>query len=236
MMRGAPEHERVVLPGDTVMPYDPETSTERIVLGPGLRWEDGTVRVAKAGLLKKVRDLYFVDTRQKRYVPQRREYVIGIVVKKMGDLYKVDIGASEPATISFLSFENASKKTKQHLTLGDLVYGQLIVANKHMDAELVCIDAYDRAMGMGVLPDGGVMFSVSLHVARQLIDPGNPFLLTLALKVKYTIVVGMNGRVWVKAAKEKDVVAIMNCVLMLEHMDPKQAADKALWLIEALTT
>ncbi|XP_050737839.1 exosome complex component RRP40-like isoform X1 [Eriocheir sinensis] len=235
VMLGGQEWVRVVLPGDEVVPYDPETSSERIVLGPGLRWEDGMVRVAKAGLLKKVsRDLYFVDTHQKRYVPQRREYVIGIVVKKMGDLYKVDIGASEPATMSFLSFENASKKTKQDLSLGDLIYGQLIVANKHMEAELVCIDAYDRAMGMGVLPAGGVMFNISLHIARQLINPHNPFLLTLAAKVKYTIVVGMNGRVWVKAAKQRDMVALMNCVLMLEHMTPEQAEDKALWLMEAL--
>lgn len=226
---------RAVLPGDEVMRYDPETSRERIVIGPGLRWEDGTVRVAKAGLLKKMkRDLYFVDTHQKRYVPQRREYIIGIVVKKMGDLYKVDIGASEPATISFLSFENASKKTKQQLSLGDLVYGQLIVANKHMEPELVCIDAYDRAMGMGVLPEGGVMFNVPLHVAREIINPGSPFLLTLSQKVKYTIVVGMNGRVWVKASRHQDMMALMNCILMLEHMSPKQAEDKALWLLEAL--
>lgn len=51
-------------------------------------------------------------------MPQQWEYVIGIVVKKMGDLYKVDIGTSEPAAMSFLSFENASKKTKQDLSLG----------------------------------------------------------------------------------------------------------------------
>lgn len=78
------------------------------------------------------------------------------------------------------------------------------------------------------------MFNVSLHVAREIINPGNAFLLTLAAKVKYTVVVGMNGRVWVKAAKQGDMVALMNCILMLEHMTPEQAEDKALWLMEAL--
>lgn len=229
------EAVRVVLPGDKVMSYNPETSDERIFLGPGLRWEDGMVRAAKPGLLKKTpRQLYFVDTHQKRYIPQRREYVIGIVTKKKGDIYKIDIGGSEQATISFLSFENASKKTRRDLSLGDLIYGQLMVANKHMEPELVCIDAYDRAIGMGVLPPGGVMFNVSLQVAREIINPESPFLLTLSKKVKYTLVVGMNGRVWVKATRQKDMVAIMNCILMLEHMRPEEADDKALRLLEGL--
>lgn len=53
-MLGGLEMVRVVLPGDEVIPYDPETSSTHIVLGPGLRWEDRMVSVAKAGLLKKV--------------------------------------------------------------------------------------------------------------------------------------------------------------------------------------
>lgn len=234
-MLGGLESVRVVLPGDEVMSYDPDTSERSIYLGPGLRWEDGMVRAAKAGLLKKTpRHLYFVDTYQKRYIPQRREYVIGIVTKKKGDIYKVDIGGSEQATISFLSFENASKKTRRDLALGDLIYGQLIVANKHMEPELVCIDAYDRAMGMGVLPAGGVMFSVSLQVAREIINPDCPFLLTLSKKVKFTVVVGMNGRVWVKTGNQNSMVALMNCILMLEYMTPDEANNKAFKVLEAL--
>ncbi|KAG0730104.1 Exosome complex component RRP40 [Chionoecetes opilio] len=232
---GGVEAVRVVLPGDTVMHYNTETSTERIFLGPGLRWEDGMVRAAKPGLLKKTqRQLYFVDTHQKRYIPQRREYVIGIVTKKKGDAHRVDIGCGEDATISYLSFENASKKTRRYLNLGDLLYGQLMVANKDMEPELVCIDIYDQACGMGVLPPGGVLFNVSLHVAREIINPHSPFLLTMSQKVKYTLVVGMNGRVWVNTTHQKDTVAIMNCILMLEHMSPEEADGKALRVLEAL--
>ncbi|XP_045603254.1 exosome complex component RRP40 [Procambarus clarkii] len=226
----------VVLPGDEILKFNPDRNKERIFIGPGLRWEDNVVRATKPGLLKKTpRKLYYVDTHQKRYIPQRREFVIGIVLKKKGDNYAIDIGGSEKATISYLSFENASKKTRKEMKPGDLIYGQLIVANKDMEPELVCIDMYDRAVGMGSLPEDGLMFSIPLHIARSIVDPENPFLLTISRKVKYTIVVGFNGRVWVKAKKQSDMVAIMNCILMLDVMTIQEATENVFRYFESFS-
>jgi exosome complex component RRP40 len=47
-----------------------------------------------------------------KYVPVRNEFVIGIVVSKSSETLKVDIGSSEYASLSFLAFENATKRNK----------------------------------------------------------------------------------------------------------------------------
>lgn len=235
-MVGGAEIIGVVLPGDEILQFNPDVNKERICIGPGLRWEDNVVRATKPGILKKTtKKLYYVDTHQKRYIPQRREFVIGIVLKKKGDYYTIDIGGSEQATISYLSFENASKKTRKEMKPGDLIFGQLLVANKDMEPEMVCIDTYDRAVGMGSLPEGGIMFNVSLHVARLIVNPENPFLLNISKKVQYAIVTGFNGRVWVKAKKQSDMVAIMNCILMLEVMTLKEANDNVFKVFESFS-
>lgn len=228
---------RVVLPGDVIMELHsaPKDESQRIYLGPGLRWKDGVIKATRAGVLKKDgRNLYFVDSHQKRYVPQKREFVIGTVIKCKGSNYLVDIGGHEPASISFLAFENASKKTKQELKLGDLIYGQLLVANKDMEPELVCIDFYNRAVGMGTLPEGGLLFTVPLHVARSIIQPNNPFLLELGTRFSFCIVVGFNGRVWVKAAEQLDMIAVMHAIAMLECMQLEEALYKVQDVIDSI--
>lgn len=228
---------RVVMPGDIIMELQsaPRDESERLYLGPGLRWKDGIVRATRCGLLKKDgRNLYFVDCHQKRYIPQKREFVIGTVIKCKGSTYLVDIGGHEPASISFLAFENASKKTRQELKLGDLIYGQLLVANKDMEPELVCINFYNRAVGMGTLPEGGLLFTVPIHVARSLIQPENPFLLELGTRLSFSIVVGFNGRIWVKAKDLSEMTALMHAVAMLECMPIKEAVQKAQDVIDSV--
>ena len=66
----------IVIPGDEISP--PETFKEKVFLGPGLRMIDGKIRATRAGILKKEGlNLLYVDSEQRRYIPQRREFVIG---------------------------------------------------------------------------------------------------------------------------------------------------------------
>ena len=58
---------------------------------------------------------YWVDCHQKRYVPTRGENVIGVVLAKAGDTFKVDIGTSEAASLSYLAFEGATKKNRPNV-------------------------------------------------------------------------------------------------------------------------
>ena len=75
---------------------------------------------------------------------------------------------SEPASLSYLAFEGATKKNKPAVNPGDVVYAKLLVASRDMEAELVCVDSYGKKAGMGVLTGpGGFLFTVPLHTVRQ---------------------------------------------------------------------
>lgn len=41
--------------------------------------------------------------------------MIGIVVAKSGDIFKVDVGGSEPASLSYLAFEGATKRNRPNV-------------------------------------------------------------------------------------------------------------------------
>lgn len=139
-----------------------------------------------------------------QYVPAKAESVIGIVTAKSGDVFKVDVGGSEQASLSYLAFEGSTKRNRPNVKVcvtpavnmtllsiknvvsllyylvlcqgiyglhvvqvGDLVYGQFIIANKDMEPELVCMDSCGRANGMGVFGAGGLLFKVSLGLVRR---------------------------------------------------------------------
>jgi exosome complex component RRP40 len=90
--------------------------------------------------------------------------VIGVVIDKLGDHFKVDIGAAAPATLSAMSFEGATKKNRPNLQVGSLLYARVILANKDMDPELSCMSVRSKAEGFGELY-GGYMFKCTLSHA-----------------------------------------------------------------------
>lgn len=47
-----------------------------------------------------------------QYIPVKGDSVIGIITHKSGDNFRVDIGGSEPASLSYLSFEGATKRNR----------------------------------------------------------------------------------------------------------------------------
>ena len=51
--------------------------------------------------------------------------------------------------------------------IGDLVYAKLLVANKDMEPELVCIDSAGHSSGMGVIRDGGYVLTTSINLVRK---------------------------------------------------------------------
>lgn len=47
-----------------------------------------------------------------QYIPQRGDSVIGVITTKAGDVFCVDVGASELATLPYLAFESATKRNR----------------------------------------------------------------------------------------------------------------------------
>ncbi|XP_078267892.1 exosome complex component RRP40 isoform X1 [Rhinoraja longicauda] len=156
------------------------------------------------------------------YVPTKAEYVIGIVTTKSGDIFKVDVGGSEQASLSYLAFEGATKRNRPNVQVGDLVFAQFVVANKDMEPELVCIDSCGRSNGMGVIGPDGLLFKVSLNIARKLLSPNCEVIKNLGDLYPFEIVIGMNGRIWVKAKTIKHTLLVANVLESCENMTTEQ--------------
>ncbi|XP_035721713.1 exosome complex component RRP40-like isoform X2 [Vespa mandarinia] len=187
----------VVMPGDIVKDIFKNDIKETVVLGPGLRREADTVFICKAGILKKRPPaVYYVNNYQKRYVPTRGENVIGIVIQKVGDIFKVDIGAKESAALSYLAFEGATKKNRPDIQVGDIVFAKLLVAIKDMEPELVCVDSQGKQKKLGVLSSDA-----------------------------YEVAIGMNGKVWIKTKSVHITIAIANAILAAEYTSPEKMQD-----------
>lgn len=218
----------VVLPGEDVT-NDTKSSTKssKVILGPGLRRIDDRVIACKGGILKQQSSTTFwVDTYQKRYIPSKGETVIGTVVQKAGDIFRVDIGASEPAAISYLAFEGATKKNRPDINVGDLLFARLLVAYKDFESELICVDSLGKKMKLGPL-NGGFVFSCSINLARKLRSPVCPLLDAIKknIQVPLEIVVGMNGRVWIDAKNERDLIAVGNAILAAEYKSNEEIVE-----------
>ncbi|XP_047359898.1 exosome complex component RRP40 [Vespa velutina] len=216
----------VVMPGDIVKDIFKNDVKETVVLGPGLRREADTVFICKAGILKKRSPaVYYVNNYQKRYVPTRGENVIGIVIQKVGDIFKVDIGAKESAALSYLAFEGATKKNRPDIQVGDIVFAKLLVAIKDMEPELVCVDSQGKQKKLGVLSSDGMLFTCTLNLVRKLLNPDCPLFNFLAKNQTYEVAIGMNGKVWIKTKSVHITIAIANAILAAEYISPEKMQD-----------
>lgn len=219
-----------VLPGDhIVLPLPPATAAKKskVILGPGLRHVDDKVLASKAGVLKqRAANTFWIDSFQKRYIPSKGETVIGLVVMKAGDIFRVDIGASEPAALSYLAFEGATKKNRPDVNVGDLVFAKLLVAYKDFESELICVDSLGKKLKLGVL-SGGFVFSCSINLARRLRNAECPLIDSIKkhIQVPVEIVIGMNGKVWINARNVKDIIAVGNAILAAEHKTDAEIDD-----------
>lgn len=206
----------VALPGDVIEEIDLK-SNAKIILGPGLRRDGDKVYACKAGmLLKKEPKAFWVDNHQKRYIAIKGENVVGVVTQKAGDFFKVDIGTSEPASLSYLAFENATKKNRPNIKVGDAVYAKLLVANKDMEPELVCVDSHGRKGKLGVIEEGFI-FTCSLHLVRRILNKDCPLLELLANEIPFEVAVGMNGKIWIQANSTRETIAVGNALLATEY-------------------
>ncbi|KWU44427.1 hypothetical protein RHOSPDRAFT_17909, partial [Rhodotorula sp. JG-1b] len=138
------------------------------------------------------------------YTPQPPEPVLGIIIARHAEGYRVDIGSSQAAALDALAFEGATKRNKPNLKVGTLVYGHLLATPPFSEPEISCVDpSTQKASGFGELAGGFLIRHVELGRCRALLAPKNPTLSRLGAKFPFEIAVGMNGRVWVKAAQQE---------------------------------
>jgi len=109
-----------VLPGDKVHELCGLKGKDlrKISLGPGLQRIGDKVMVCRPGILRSPRpSIYYVSGYQKRYIAAEGDDVVGVVASKGGDIFRVDIGGSELASLPYLHFENATKKNRPDIAV-----------------------------------------------------------------------------------------------------------------------
>ncbi|KAA1469892.1 exosome complex exonuclease RRP40 [Dentipellis sp. KUC8613] len=193
-------------------------------LGPGIQQTSTSNGVdvvvsTRAGTLQHSANgsRWWVESNSRRYVPAPQEFVVGVVTGRMGEGWRVDIGAAHNAGLDALAFEGASRRNRPNLKVGSLVYARVSLAHKDMEPELECFDAQTRkAEGFGELK-GGFLARCSLKMSRNLLDPNYFLLPFLGSRYPLDAAVGMNGRVWLNAKDVKQTVATVRCI---EAADP----------------
>ncbi|EKG11741.1 hypothetical protein MPH_11234 [Macrophomina phaseolina MS6] len=229
----------IVLPGDEVPQSILDASQNHkkpLIIGPGLRHiPPSTITTTIAGSLNvdTRKNAIWVERNGGRYVPVQNDVILATVHHSATEMFICSITPYTPmANLPHLAFEGATKKTRPQLAPGALVYARISAASKHMEPELECVSATTgKADGLGPLK-GGMVFEISLGMARRLLMPagkknageGGPgkivVLEELAERVRFEVAVGRNGRVWVNS-EEGGVKVVLAVGKALTETDEK---------------
>ncbi|KFA64020.1 hypothetical protein S40285_04200 [Stachybotrys chlorohalonatus IBT 40285] len=214
-----------VLPGDHLDPsLIPSHPKKALRLGPGVRHvpSDGVVPTVAGQLVTDhQKNAIRVETSEGRYAPRVGELVIATVHKSAAEVYYVTLSDyTTSALLPQLSFEGATRKTRPMLVPGALVYARVSLANKHMDPEVECVSpATGKSDGLGPLT-GGMLFSVSLGMARRLMMPksvqdGKVVILDELANagLQFETATGRNGKFWVNSDSVKTIIAVGRAVV-----------------------
>jgi len=212
----------LVLPGENV-----PAQHVNLKLGPGLLQvssvgEGSSIVSTRAGDLNHSanRSKWWIESNSRRYVPAPQESVIGVVIARSGENWRVDIGSAHMASLDGLAFEGATKRNRPNLKVGSLLYARVSLAHKDMEPELECFDAQTRkAEGFGELK-GGFVVHCSLKMCRMLLDPKHFLLPLLGARFPLEAATGLNGRVWTNAKDPRHIIALSRCI---EAVDPDRS-------------
>ncbi|VVC44915.1 Nucleic acid-binding, OB-fold,K Homology domain, type 1 [Cinara cedri] len=215
------EFNNVVLPGTDISHIifkgDICKRNEKTI-GPGLKTMDNKIIVCNSGVLRCKDDKYFwVEYYKKKYIPTKDDVVVGIVSSKTSEVYKVDIGAAELATLPNLAFTNVTKKNRPDLKVGNVLAAKVKIATPYMESSISCVE-YANSLILGQLENGFVI-TVSVNYALKLKKSSSSLLFSLGQFVPYEIVVGANGKIWINSGSIRATIAIGSAIVNAEYLE-----------------
>lgn len=230
------ELNNIVFPGKDIshIVFKGETSKRsETTIGPGLKTIDNKIIVCNSGVLKCIDDkLFWIEYYKKKYTPVKDDMVVGIVAAKTSEMFKVDIGASELATLPYLAFTNATKKNRPDIKVGNILAAKVKMATPFMESEISCVE-YANSILLGQL-ENGFLISVSLNYALQLKKSNSKLLYHLGQFIPYEIVIGANGKIWINSASIRTTIAIGSAILEAEHLKEEDIPNLVTNLIKCL--
>ncbi|KAH9868235.1 hypothetical protein J1614_007307 [Plenodomus biglobosus] len=222
----------IVLPGDTIPRSLLPSGTGKkktLTLGPGLQHiPPNTIATTIAGALTtdNKKNAAAVEANSGRYTPFTGDLVIATVASSAAENFNCLLSPNTPfATLPHLAFEGATKKTRPQLPPTSLVYCRIASAGKDLPPELTCVDpSTGKSEGLGLLK-GGMLFKISLGMARRMLAAkgGLPLLEAMGAKVGFEVTVGRNGLVHVEGGNVKTTLAVGRAI---QEVDDKGLGEQ----------
>jgi len=249
-----PSASPVVLPGDILS----LRGSSVVRLGRGLvQSPDQKVVATRAGLVKQGgNSLLWIDCPHQRYLPIVNESVIGVIIEKFSENYKVDIGGSEAANLSVLAFQGATKRNKPNLEVGTLIYCRIAAVDRDLEPQLSCITtnatSHNKEWVTGEAFFGplnkGITINTSLHYCRSLLTPtasnsskqqkkarDEMNVLELCGEfIPYEVAIGLNGRIWIRCDSPLAAILISNAINNSQQMKQKDIQQMVKQLMSSL--
>lgn len=126
------------------------------------------------------------------------------------------------AALPLANFEGTTRKNKPNLNVGSVVFARVLVANKDLEPELICMDENGKGDGFGEVKEGGMLNRCSVSYSQQLQKAVCPILDALAKHFAFEIVAGANGRFVINGASVADTVALSKAILAAENLESSQ--------------
>ena len=228
-----------VLAGEDVTALVTRKSS-KVDIGNGLRLARESVVCTTAGTLRyrPPAHFYVEEKSRKQYYPREGDQVVGIVEDRAGEAYRINIFSGQPAIMSTMAFDGASKRNKPDLKKGDIVYCRVQSARGDVDVEVTCMAASgvkkDWSSGEAVYGglSQGLLSHVSIYLAHKLLHPDSVILKSLGEKLAYEIAIGMNGALWLKGGTIAETVLIKNAIENSQNLSDDQIVAMVAYLSE----
>ena len=141
----------------------------KLMPGYGIKAIAGHLVASQAGMLENSKSHISIANNRKRYIPNIGDFVVGIIISKHSENYRVDIGGPLLASTDLLAFENASKRNRPNLAVGAVIYARLVSNDADFEPELECMNADGKSDVFGELSNGTVV-TCSLRMASRYIQ------------------------------------------------------------------
>jgi exosome complex component RRP40 len=181
----------------------------------------------------------WISSNQKRYIPAIGDQVIGIIMEKNAENYRVEIGAAELAVLPVLAFQGATKRNKPNLPIGGLTYCLVENSHKFYETQLTCISPHfskEWVTGLSIFGElsGGYKLDCSLKLCQALLEENNIVLALLGKYIPFELAIGGNGRIWLSTANNVHLILIINAIQNSEHLSEKQTILMVHKLIQSI--
>ncbi|RLG28294.1 RNA-binding protein [Methanosarcinales archaeon] len=179
------EKQRIVIPGDLV-------SRDPARRGDGTYVRDGSLYASLYGLVNEREKIRVVPLSGK-YVPTRRDVVVGFVKEVTFSNWIVDIGSPYEGLLHVSEYPRRIEldEMSAHLGIGEAVLVEVKEVDPMMKVELTMRDRRLRVIRSGRIVE------ISPSKVPRLIGHGGSMISLIKGASDCSIVVGQNGRVWI---------------------------------------